>query len=277
MDKMVLKSEIDDSINYVQLSGEGKLESRYVNRHNGYSICYLSSHNGCNQGCQFCHLTKTRQTMMVPADIGDFASQILNVLETKDRNVFETIHFNFMARGEPLLNRSVRNGKVFDFIHSLKKHYNFEPSIRLSTIMPKGNKTGFHFLFGEHFPMIYYSWYSDKPKFREKWLPNAIDPRQAFLQLNNYFLETGKEFKVHYALIKDENDFSYDVSQLEEHYRFLNFKPEVNLVRYNAPDENSEESDLYNKVCKWINEFTTCRIIERVGFDVKASCGMFVS
>lgn len=268
-----LKSNIDNSINYVYQSGKGKFESRYVDRENGYVICYLSSHNGCNRGCKFCHLTATKQVSFSPASLSDYRRQILYVLDNLDISKRTHIHFNFMARGEPLLNENVLNGSVFNLIDELSNDYNFTYENLVSTIMPK--EIGLpiaHYFEG---PIIYYSWYSDDKNFRKKWIPNAGPSRKAFDLLDGYYLDTGIESKIHFALIKGENDSEENIDNLLRNIDDMYFNPSVNLVMYNSPDD-SEESDKYEEICAIINEVTECKIIPRVGYDVKASCGMFV-
>lgn len=268
-----LKSELDKSINYIYPSGEGKFESRYVNRENGYVICYLSSHNGCNRGCKFCHLTATNQLSFSSASLGDYRRQMIYILDNLDINQKNHIHFNFMARGEPLLNENVLNGAVFRLINELSHDYNFTYENLVSTIMPKPI-TGklAHYFEG---PIIYYSWYSSNPKFRSKWLPGAGNPDRAFCMLDEYYHDTGIKSRIHFALIKGENDSDENIEELLEKIDKMSFSPAVNLVRYNSPDE-SEESDRYDEICSMINYVTECKIIPRVGYDVKASCGMFV-
>lgn len=69
---MILISKEDASANVVM----GKFEARFVQRTPDYFIIYVSSHQGCNQACRFCHLTQTKQTDMTPASIGDYADWI---------------------------------------------------------------------------------------------------------------------------------------------------------------------------------------------------------
>ena len=77
----VLHSEQDASVNFVEEQLAGFLEARYVRRCADYFVCYLSSHSGCNRGCEFCHLTATGQTSFQPSTINDFTGQALSVFK----------------------------------------------------------------------------------------------------------------------------------------------------------------------------------------------------
>ena len=64
MKNKILKSNLDQSVNFVENQLVGFLESRYVRKVDEYFICYLSSQTGCNRGCKFCHLTASGQTQL---------------------------------------------------------------------------------------------------------------------------------------------------------------------------------------------------------------------
>src|ERR1700689_4726533 len=103
---VVLKSKLDQSVNFVEEQLVGFLESRYVRKVDDYFIAYLSSQTGCNRGCRFCHLTATNQTKFEDVSSSDFTFQALQIFkEYKRSNIpAKYVHFNFMARGEPLNN-----------------------------------------------------------------------------------------------------------------------------------------------------------------------------
>jgi hypothetical protein len=76
-DKILLKSELDASINEKKRFGEGYLETRAVVRDGdkllGNKLCvYVSSHNGCNMGCQQCWLSQEGLTSMKPVSTKEY-------------------------------------------------------------------------------------------------------------------------------------------------------------------------------------------------------------
>src|SRR5437764_5443066 len=101
------KSEQDASVNWDRPADVGRLEARYVRRCPDYFVVYLSSQTGCAQGCRMCHLTATGQTRLRDATLGEMIEQARTVLDHYRREVAPArfVHFNFMARGEPLANR----------------------------------------------------------------------------------------------------------------------------------------------------------------------------
>jgi adenine C2-methylase RlmN of 23S rRNA A2503 and tRNA A37 len=117
--------------------------------------------------------------------------------------------------------------------------------------------------------------------FRRVWLPSAIDPNKALAKLKAYQDDSKKIIKIHYAFIKDQNDSLEDVKQVCEAIHNHDLKVEFNLVRYNpySPEEGEESSECtINRNLEYLRENLDSKVkmINRVGFDVKASCGMFV-
>lgn len=102
------KSGQDASVNWDRPVAIGRLEARYVRRSTDYFVVYLSSQTGCAQGCRMCHLTATGQTRLRDTTIAEMIDQAEIVLDHYRRHAqpARSVHFNFMARGEPLANRA---------------------------------------------------------------------------------------------------------------------------------------------------------------------------
>src|SRR4051812_26911927 len=102
-------SDQDASVNWDRAADVGRLEARYVRRCADYFVVYLSSQTGCGQGCRMCHLTATGQTRHRDATFAEFVEQAAVVLAHYKRvgPPAGTVHFNFMARGEPLANKAL--------------------------------------------------------------------------------------------------------------------------------------------------------------------------
>lgn len=286
-----LRSEEDASVNFVFPTSQGALEARYVRREGSpHFICYLSSHTGCDRACRFCHLTAMGETSMAPAMIDDYHSQALSVMHhwsTLGERA-DLVHFNFMARGEPLANPVI----LVDFknlaicLRKTALFWNVPSKFNVSTIMPREiERIQLSRIFDREAARdtaLYYSIYSMEADFRRRWLPKAMDPLLALDKLAAWQQDTGGEVVLHHALIKDENDQPWHAHSIYEHVRRRGLKARFNLVRYNAfdPARGEEPSD------EVIQEYLRCmrdglgddrsKIVPRVGFDVKASCGMFV-
>src|SRR5437868_8509248 len=99
-------SRQDASVNWDRPADVGRIEARYVRRRPDYVAVYLSSQTGCAQGCRMCHLTATGQTRLRDVTHEEFLEQAQTVLEYYRREAppARSVHFNFMARGEPLAN-----------------------------------------------------------------------------------------------------------------------------------------------------------------------------
>lgn len=288
----VLKSATDESVNFVQPRGDGFFESRYVRRADDYVVCYLSSHNGCNRGCRMCHLTATRQVMFEHATAEDYYAQAKLVLDhyaavtATGRLLAADVNFAWMSRGEPLANEHLIHDpdRVFSLLYKLACRHSLHAKFNISTIMPRTlDRVGrLVDIFTFVTPTVYYSLYSVDSTFRAKWLPAAMPVEEALADLKRYQDFSKKIVKIHFALIEGENDEDHDINNVIKAIRAQNLLVEVNLVRYNppSPDAGREAPESrYRMAHKLFAEaFGDAHVqtVQRVGYDVKASCGMFV-
>lgn len=283
---MILKSNIDKSVNFIEEHLKGFLESRYVRKELNYFICYLSSHTGCNKGCKFCHLTATNQTSFKDSDYQDYLNQALQVFRhyRKDQEKAKYVHYNFMARGEALANKNLLNDadSILLSLANLALKEDLKVKFNVSTIMPKTLNKNLSDVFKTITPTIYYSLYSTNLDFRKIWLPNAIDLSDSLKILKEYQDFTKKIIKIHFPFIKDENDSLEDLKDMCNELYKNKLLCEFNLVRYNSfSKEQGEESEewVINRNLDFLKDrfHGKVNMIPRVGFDVNASCGMFVN
>jgi adenine C2-methylase RlmN of 23S rRNA A2503 and tRNA A37 len=283
----VLNSQIDSSVNFVEQQLVGFLESRFVRKCDEYFIAYLSSQTGCNRGCTFCHLTATGQTSFVDSSHNDFMAQAIQVFKhyRKEKTPAKYMHYNFMARGEPLANKLLLNSgdELLSKLGQVAKEEGLPAKFNVSTIMPLTLKKSLIDIFHYVNPTIYYSLYSTNQVWRDKWMPAALPVDEAVSRLKEYQNFSKKIVKIHYTFIAGENDSEEDINAscdvLEKH----NLICEFNLVRYNpaSPSQGVESStEVINRnlgiIQSRLGFNSKVQMIPRVGFDVKASCGMFV-
>lgn len=293
MSIVTLKSADDRSVNFVEATNDGgAFESRFVQRSDDYFIVYLSSHTGCNNSCRFCHLTASGQTMMTPATLKDYVEQAKVVfvhyaeLLRAGQVPAGKVHFNFMARGEALSNPTfTENTKVlFDALAALAEPFDLAPRFMVSSIIPADFTGDLSEILGDPRSMLYYSIYSVEPDFRKRWLPKAKDVNLALNDIQEFQEKTGNLIAIHWAFIEGENDTEESVVNIMNALNARGINAKFNAVRYNPYDEKrGTESDNIEALFKIVTDMTkdqqsviNSRIVPRVGFDVKASCGMFV-
>ncbi len=280
----VLRSEQDASVNFVEEQLAGFLEARYVRRCAEYFVCYLSSHSGCNRGCEFCHLTATGQTSFQPSTLNDFVSQALSVLKHYRREQpAKYMHYSFMARGEPLANPHMlnRGQELLLRLGQLAADEGLPAKFCVSSIMPQTLHKPLVEVFGFVSPTMYYSLYSVEDAFRARWLPTAMPAEKALAMLAEYQRFSKKLIKIHFALIEGQNDSSEQVRKLCDAIEAHGLLCEFNLVTYNpaTPAQGRETApEVRAERLAYITERFAGRVkaVQRVGYDVKASCGMFV-
>lgn len=287
MSLKVLNSQIDHSVNFVEEQLVGFLESRFVRKCDDYFIAYLSSQTGCNRGCTFCHLTATDQTSFIDSSHNDFVAQAIQVFKhyRKETKPAKYMHYNFMARGEPLANKILLDSgdDLLQKLGQVAKGEGLPAKFNISTIMPVSLKKSLSDIFNYINPTIYYSIYSTNSKWRKDWMPAAMDSDEALRMLRDYQDFSKKIVKIHYAFIAGENDSVEEVNNVCDAIERHNLICEFNLVRYNtaSPDQGVESSEEVidrnlNIITDRFRFSTKVQMIPRVGFDVKASCGMFV-
>ena len=274
----VLNSNQDNAVNFIRREN-GILESRYVER-DDYFVCYLSSHTGCNMACRFCHLTATGQTHMRDASLEELLDQASPILK-HNMGKIKKMHYNFMARGEPLASETITEN--WKSVHSQLEGMAVafagveDVKFKISTIMPETFHGNLEDRFGPEVE-LYYSLYSLRPEFRRRWLPKAMEPYTALRKLRNWQRRTGGKVVIHHPFIEDENDNYFEVLETVNAVLDSGLDTRFNCVRYNPPNSKSKESDFYEDCFDlWRDFFPNSKIIARVGYDVKASCGMFVT
>lgn len=284
-----LHSAIDSSVNFVWKIDNGEaLEARYVRRHEDYVACYLSTQTACAQACRMCHLTATGQNFPRDADFEQIAEQARTVIDYyHSQPRAKAVHFNFMARGEPLASKVLLEDsqELFLLLGEMAQESGLVPRFLISTIMPETLDKPLIELFPIVHPEIYYSLYSLRPEFRKRWLPRAMDPFEALSQLANWQAYTKKVVRIHHALIAGENDSVEDAGNIRAAVEGAFLRADYTLVRYNPPSEKAGvESINYKEYAEalagdnWLGVgLPRVKVIDRVGPDVAASCGMFIN
>jgi len=283
-------SQEDNSVNFIFGEEEKNyLESRYVRRLDDYVVCYISVKKGCSKGCKFCHLTTTDQVSETDATIEEILEQAQFVydhykemVETGKEKAARVVHFNFMARGEPLSSKVMLNNNEELFLKLSEIFSDLRPKYNISTIMPTSlGNTKLTNIFKNITPTIYYSLYSVQEDFRTIWLPNAMQLDKALENLKEYQEDTKKIIKIHHTLIKDENDNMENAIGIVDIIKKYELLIEYQIVRYNSYSENEgveteeENMEAFIAQLKVLMPAFKIKMINRVGQDVYASCGMF--
>jgi len=278
----------DASVNWDRPADVGRIEARYVRRAADYVVVYLSSQTGCGQGCRMCHLTATGQTRLRNVTHAELLDQADTVLDHYRRECppARSVHFNFMARGEPLASPVLLDhaDALLGDLAGRAVALGLRPRYLVSTIFPKelGDRA-LEDVFVVHHPEIYYSIYGMGEAFRRRWLPKALPAEEALDRLAAWQRATYKICKLHHAYIAGENDAEADVHAICDAVEERRLMVHVNIVRYNPADarrgvEPSEAVIERNAaIYRARLPFARVKVIPRVGFDVAASCGMFLS
>ncbi len=291
---IIIESVFDASKNIIFADARGKLEGRYMYRGGNHVSAYLSSFYGCAQACKFCHLTRSKQTDQTEASIESILMQAKEIVKFIHLPTDATsIYWSFMAQGDFLLHSCLRNRGdmvyLFSKLAAIGNAKGLKSKFNISTIFPRKatTETGAIdpdiervLVANNTFSIeVYYSVYSLDPVFRAKYLPSATDPRQVIEALSRLVDAGIIKARLHYSLIAGKNDSLEGIVALRELCDEFDFDPKINLVRYNSfketdVDKEPEESYVQEYLDKARQHFRI-KSLDRVGVDVKASCGTF--
>ena len=280
-----LDSALDKSVNFfIDTPDGGKIETRFVQRYEDRFIVYISSMTGCDKACRFCHLTQNGETMATLLTREQMLAQAEQVLRESNFTGAKLVHFNFMARGEPLSNPAV-DATLFKGLQALAHDRGLSCRIKLSTILPLDTLTDDgRNLWDEDTPPVdlYYSLYSVDADWRKRWIPKARKPAEALAWLNRYQQASTNRVILHWALIEGENDGDGGAREAFDMATASGLKFDFNLVRYNPANSKSRETpevqiEKFMRLAQdSVADGQRARMVNRVGFDVAASCGMFL-
>lgn len=284
----ILRSKIDKSVNFIEERSVGFIESRFVRREKKYFIVYISSQTGCAKACRMCHLTATGQNKFLDVEYENILKQADGVLKYYDKlnEPAELVHFNFMARGEPFDNPVIVNNgdNLVKDLFDRGSDRGLDSKVLFSTILPSSLiGKDIKDMFPNYFPEIYYSIYSVNEKFRRKWLKRAMPIEEALSMLTAWQRYSGKKIKIHFAFIEGENDSIEDMKRMCQKIEDMKLETNMNIVRYNPYSEKygrESSEDVIQRNVEFLKEnlygADEIKIVPKVGFDVKASCGMFI-
>src|SRR5688572_17519921 len=161
---VAMHSDLDVSVNWIQRVDVGAIETRFVRRERDTVVVYLSSQTGCRQACRMCHLTATGQTRLRDTTLDEIVEQADRVLDHyRTQPLARSVHFNFMARGEPLLNQTLLHDSsaLFDALWQRADALDLRARFLVSTILPiEHGDRSLEEVFRRYHPEIYYSLYS---------------------------------------------------------------------------------------------------------------------
>jgi 23S rRNA (adenine2503-C2)-methyltransferase len=280
---MRIESKTDPATNTVwKAEPNGYYEVRYADKM-AYEVIYLSAQSGCNQGCRFCHLTTSGQTSYVNAKRDDIYKQALCGLEQcRDHSDdLGLVHYNWMARGEPLNNPTVNSDTLF-ILSEMAMQKGMRARHLISTIIPRDFCIRAEFVdrFYHLQPEIYWSLYTVDEDKRKHFMPNAAPVPAAVEKLLRWQEHSRKVIKVHFSVVPNLNDSKEDIEQLAYLLHGTGLRTDFNLIEFNAPEGVDAKPALSVEEARDIilsimPKPTQVFIIPRIAPDAYVSCGMF--
>lgn len=278
--KEKIKSSLDKTVKYVFRLNDGVImETSYIDNGTGKDIICVSSQTMCSMGCSFCHLTdyvgKVKLRNMNFSEIiesVDFIYRDLNLVNNR------LLLVSYMGMGEAVMNSD-------NVLISMKKLMQSYENIRfgMATSLPKGKWKNFikiaEVVKESKIPLkIHLSLHYTRDLQRNEFMPGSLNIKPSISALEFYHQITGNPVEIHYTLIKGQNDTiedSWNLISLIE-----NREIPVKFLRF-SPKENDDNEETDKKRISYFREKLEesgikTEYYEPPGFDVAASCGMFL-
>lgn len=200
----------------------------------------------------------------------------------------------WMGSGEPLTYSEKIKEATSEIISKVLKN-NLAiglDGVDISTTYPKTNRWKKHFvelidtlkgvklnpLHNGSALRIFYSLHNASSEKRDKLIPNSNNPLKAIKELNFWCKENKVSFIIHHMFINNVNDNKEDIKSLEELLKGeIDRNTEFRILRYNAPNNETEESYKLKEIVSKIKEFIPeVKIQHSSGYEIKAACGQFL-
>lgn len=268
----IARSKLDNALNIVKPQTVGSIETRYVDK-GEYQVIYISSQTGCNHGCRFCHLTTSGQTAYEDVSRRWFLDQARTGLDhARDGR---TLHFDYMARGEPLANPVLNSDTLLAMSDEAFRRGFRRVRHLISTIMPRRFVETCDLItrFPTFAPDIYYSLYTVDEDKRKHWMPNAAPAYAALLALKQWQDFTRKIPQIHFAVVPGLNDSEEAISNVCDYIWQADLRVNFNIIEYNPAFGPAEAK----RIVREMLPESKVNLIPRIAPDVNVACGMFAS
>lgn len=259
----------DGTIKYLfELTDGGLVESVLMIHDYGRSLC-VTSQLGCNMGCAFCASGLLKKQRNLTA--GEMVNQVLTVMfDTHER----VSHVVIMGTGEPFDNYD----EVMNFVHIINHAKGLAIGARHITISTCGLCDKIEMYADEDIQSnLAISLHAPNDEIRNQLMPINKKYSMDVLResLKYYIQKTNRRVTLEYILLKGINDDITHARQLAHYVRGLNAY--VNLIPYNAVDENGFQQSLPRDVEMFKNELLRLKINvtqrKEHGRDIDGACG----
>ncbi len=259
----------DGTIKYLfELIDGGLVESVLMVHDYGKSLC-VTSQLGCNMGCAFCASGLLKKQRNLTA-----AEMVLQVLTVTHDIQDRVTHVVVMGTGEPFDNYD----EVMHFIRIINHPKGLAIGARHLTISTCGLVDKIKQYASEGIQTnLAISLHAPNDEIRNELMPiNKKYPMDILRDAMQYYIEkTNRRITLEYILLKGVNDQLTHARQLAHYARGLNVY--VNLIPYNAVDENGYQQTGYDQAEAFKNELLRLKINTTLrkehGRDIDGACG----
>lgn len=237
----------------------------------GNSVC-VTTQVGCNMACTFCAsgLTKKKRDLTS----GEMVAQFVYVQQDLDELDERLSHIVVMGTGEPFDNYD----NVMRFLDTVNSDQGLAIGARHITISTCGIVPKIReFADAKKQYNLAISLHAPNDELRRELMPinKAYPLNQMMDALDYYATQSNRRLTFEYILLKDVNTSMKNVDELAKLVRGKNAY--INLIPYNAVDENGYQGVSFEEAMKFYDALTKkgvrCTIRKENGADIDAACG----